>query len=143
MTAPERRLVRPQIGPGLPGLPGLPASIGPIRCLSCGQRRAAVHHKPAGAAADWPGGPPGAPTLEPMGDYPLVVLLICEGCGMVHQLEGDSYNVGLAAGVLAELAKRPLADAGQRPIADAPAPDAVLRLGGSAPGLYIDGMRVQ
>ena len=78
--------VTPQISADLPGLPGVPASIGPLACIACDQRTAAVHHVQDGRGSITP-------------------TLICQGCGAVFGLEATSYNIGLGAGVLAEKAR--------------------------------------
>jgi hypothetical protein len=73
-----------QIGPDLPGLRGVPEFIGPVRCPDC-EDTATVHHVPAGEGEFTP-------------------TLICP-CGSIFELEATAYSVGLAAGVLAQMAK--------------------------------------
>jgi hypothetical protein len=69
-------------------LPGVPASLGPLRCPACDQRAAVVHHVPDPQA----------------GDDLYIPTLICQ-CGAVFELEATAYNAGLAAGVLAQMAR--------------------------------------
>jgi hypothetical protein len=69
-------------------LPGVPASLGPLRCPACDQRAALVHHVPGPLA----------------GDDLYIPTLICQ-CGAVFELEATAYNAGLAAGVLAQMAR--------------------------------------
>lgn len=88
ITCENRDQIR--VGPDVPGLTGVPATIGPLRCPECGERSAVLW------ICQW--GP-----VDP--DSAVGFRLSCNDCGSIWEPDQFAVNIGMAAGVLVQLAR--------------------------------------